>query len=371
MSKIKTPEQLFTLIEEEIAVSCEMGYLAIFALSDNGAEYIVKKQVPGLNQVPFSRDVKLDLNNPIIEHLSEVRKPFLIKEINENLEFALIKERQDFLSLLRNKLVELEAEFCLPGFVKDKMVTVLMLGKKASGEEFSLKETELFSSLAACSAEVLCNFSLLKKEVELFVKSIRRINKDLEIKDPYTRGHSKRVAEFSIIVGRKFQDGLEKVPYGEISLYYAAELHDLGKINVSDSILNKKGALNAEEYDQIKEHPLESVKMIAPLGKWFGRTILDAVLYHHENYDGTGYPYGKKGEEINILARIIRVVDSFDAMITDRPYRKALLHHFALSELKKGRGTLYDPRVIDVFLEAYKEGLFKDIFLSEMEKEKE
>ena len=90
--------------------------------------------------------------------------------------------------------------------------------------------------------------------------------------------------------------------------------------------------------------------------------MLDAILYHHENYDGTGYPQGKKGNEINILARIIRVADSFDAMVTDRPYRKALIQHQALLELKNGKGTQFDPKVVDLFLEAYREGLFANIF---------
>ena len=109
------------------------------------------------------------------------------------------------------------------------------------------------------------------------------------------------------------------------------------------------------------------MKIINPMEKWFGKVILDVVLYHHENYDGTGYPYGRKGYEINFLARIIRVSDSFDAMISDRPYRKALVHDQAISELEKGRRKQYDPKVVDAFLEAYQEGLFKDIFFSQLE----
>jgi len=237
-----------------------------------------------------------------------------------------------------------------------------VLGEKASQEEFGSEELELFSLLAEKSAKIIDSYNLLKEKNELFVQSIRETNNRLEEKDPYTRGHSHRVEEFSMIMGKKLQSELDKIPYGEIILYYAAEFHDVGKINTPDSILKKNGPLNKEEFTKIKEHPVDSVKILKPMKKWFGKVMLDAILYHHENYDGTGYPQGKKENEINILARIIRVADSFDAMITDRPYRKALIQHQALLELKNGKGTQFDPKVVDVFLEAYREGLFTDIF---------
>jgi HD-GYP domain-containing protein (c-di-GMP phosphodiesterase class II) len=228
-------------------------------------------------------------------------------------------------------------------------------------------EINALCALAKQSARIIDSFNSLKREVELFVDSIRKINKELEAKDIYTRGHSHRVAQFSAIMGRKLAEEIVRIPYGEVCLYYAAELHDVGKINLPDSILKKQENLSDQEWEKMKTHPFESSKIIKPLEKWFGRIVLEAVLYHHENYDGTGYPYGKKGEDINILARIIRVADSFDAMITDRPYRKALTHHEVISELKKVRGTNLDPRIVDIFLEAYKEGLFRDVFYSQLE----
>jgi len=258
----------------------------------------------------------------------------------------------------------LKAQACVPGFADKKLLVILVLGEKVSKEEFFTEELELFSLLAEKSAEIIHNFNLLKKKIELFIQSIREISNRLEIKDFYTKGHSHRVGEFSVIMSKKLQSVLDKIPYGEIILYYAAEFHDVGKINIPDRILKKRGILSEKEYAKIKEHPIESIKIIKPMEKWFGKIILDAVLCHHENYDGTGYPYGKKGEEINILARIIRVADSFDAMITDRPYRKAMLQHQVLLELKNGRGKQFDPMMLDAFLAAYKEGLFQDIFFS-------
>ncbi len=366
--KIKTPEQLFALIENEITFFFEISYLAIFILNNDETEYVLRKQIFRAKDMPgVARDTKLVLKDSIVTHLLATKKPILLKEVRVNLEVALTPDRQKFLSLLRNRLLKLKAELCVPGLENDKLVAIFVLGKKISKEEFSVQEVELFSSLVEQFAKVVYNFGLLRKEIEFFVSSIRKINNDLEAKDPYTAGHSYRVARFSMVVGKKFQNEISKIPYGEMLLYYTAELHDVGKINLSDRILKKKCSLDEQEYNAVKKHPFESAKIIAPLEKWFGRTIIDTVLCHHENYDGTGYPYGKKGEEVNILARIIRVADSFDAMITDRPYRKALVHHEVLSELKKGRGTLYDPKVVDAFLEAYREGLFKDIFFSQLE----
>ncbi len=370
VSKLKTPKELFTFLKSEITVLFEISSFKIFVLNDSESEYVLKKNIAeGKDISMVAGDTKLALGDPIIKHLLDTKRAVSIKEVDENTDVALTENRRASLSLLRDKLIELGGEVCVPGFVQDKLLSVFILGKKTSKEEFSEPEIGLLSSLTAQSAKVIYNFKLLRKQVELFVDSIRKINNALEAKDVYTRGHSDRVARFSVVVGKKLHDELDGIPYGEIPLYYAAELHDIGKITLSDSVLKKEKGLDAKEWEEMKKHPLESVKIIEPLKKWFGEAILEGVLCHHENYDGSGYPYGKKGDEINILARIIRAADSFDAMITDRPYRKALTHHEAISELKAGRGTKFDPQVIDAFLEAYKQGLFKDIFFSQLKGE--
>ena len=367
ISKLRTPKQLFSFLENNVDTLFNVSFLKIFVLDDSTDKYVLKKSITRQKDTSGeSEDIRLGLEDPIVTHLLEIKKAVCIKEIDKNISVALTKNRQFFLYLLRDKLIELEAEVCVAGFAQDKLVNVFILGKKISKEVFSDEEINLFSALAEQSAKVIDNFNSIKKEAELFVNSIRKINKALENKDIYTRGHSHRVAQFSVIVAGKLRAELEKIPYEEISLYYAAEFHDVGKINLPDSMLQKHGELDEEEWKQMKKHTLESAKIIKPLEKWFGKIVIDGVLYHHENYDGSGYPYGKKGERINILARIIRVADSFDAMITDRPYREALVQHNVIAELKRCRGTKFDPKVTDVFLEAYREGLFKEIFLSQL-----
>ena len=367
-ASIKAPNELFAFIKAKVVSSFRLTYLSIFILNDSETKYSCFKNITAENDSPKAlRNINLSLKNPVVSSLLSLKKAISAKEIARNLTVALTEERRSSLLSSSNELGNLGAQACIPGFINDKLFAIFVLGEKESKKEFFTEEIELLSSLAEKSTTIIHNFQLLKKEINLFAQSIRQVNKQMETKDIYTRGHSHRVGEFSVITGNKLQDELIRIPYGEIILYYAAEFHDVGKINMSDVILKKEDSLSITEHSKIEKHPVESMEIIKPMEKWFGKIILDAVSCHHENYDGTGYPYGKKGEEINILARIIRVADSFDAMITDRPYRKALVQHKALLELKKGRGTQFCPKVLDAFLDAYREGLFSDIFFSNIQ----
>lgn len=370
ISGLENPNEFFAILERKMPILSMVSFLKVFVLDDVGKDYVLKRDITREEiSSGVTEDIKLKSQDPLITHLLDVKRAVLAREIDENIAVALTENRRTFLTTLKKRLIELKAEVCLPGFIRSKLVSIFILGKKISQDEFSSEEIKLFSELSRQCAKVIERFNSIKRQAELFVDSIRKINNALEAKDVYTRGHSGRVAQFSVIVGKKLRDELEKIPFGEISLYYAAEFHDIGKINLPDNVLKKEGKLNDEEWEEIKRHPLESAKIIEPLKKWFGKTIVEGVLYHHENYDGTGYPYGKKADQINILARIIRVADSFDAMITDRPYRRALSHHEVISELKKDRGKKFGPKVTDAFLEAYREGLFKEIFFSQLESE--
>jgi len=363
LSEVKDPSELFAFIENKVVSFFGLTSLSIFGLDALEEKYACMDSFTVTSDISkILKTTNFSLDNPIVKNLLEAKAIISVQEIDRNITYALTDTRRKLLLSLKEELAKIKAQVCVPGFIDNKLLVVFALGEKASQGELFAEELELFSLLAEKSARIIHNYDSLKKKTELFVQSIRKTNDRLEEKDPYTRGHSHRVEEFSMIMGKKIQSEIDKIPYGEIILYYAAEFHDVGKINIPDSILKKQGPLTKEEFTEIKEHPVESVKVLKPMKKWFGKIMLDAILYHHENYDGTGYPQGKKEKEINILARIIRVADSFDAMVTDRPYRKALMQHTALLELKNGRGTQFDPKVVDIFLEAYREGLFADIF---------
>jgi len=166
----------------------------------------------------------------------------------------------------------------------------------------------------------------------------------LDARDHYTSGHSKRVTDFSVQIAE-----IMKLPHKEIEVIkQAGLLHDIGKIGIRDEILLKPGKLTKDEYELIKQHPLKGYKMLKGLS--FLENALDCILYHHEEFNGTGYPEGLKGEDIPIGARIIHVADTVDAMTTERPYRKALTLETAIDELRKFKGVLFDPFVVEAFL---------------------
>ena len=138
------------------------------------------------------------------------------------------------------------------------------------------------------------------------------------------------------------------------NIYLAGLLHDVGKIGVSEAVLCKPGLLVEQEFDQIKRHPQIGKNILGGIRQM--RDVTPAVLTHHERFDGTGYPHRLSGEEISLEARIIAVVDAYDAMTTDRPYRPAMSRERAVAELRAGAGTQFDPEVVEAFRRAYKNG---------------
>lgn len=179
----------------------------------------------------------------------------------------------------------------------------------------------------------------LKKDVKELYDLLVEV---LEQKDPYTRGHSERVADYSVQIARHL--GLENLD----QIYSAALLHDIGKIAISENILRKPGKLTDLEYDVIKTHPMKGFHLLIKSSQF--DEILDGVLYHHERIDGSGYPCGLKGDAIPLQARIIAVADVYDALTSNRSYRDAMTRSRAIAILKRGKGTLFDPSVLECFL---------------------
>ncbi|MFD3157016.1 HD domain-containing phosphohydrolase [Haloimpatiens sp. FM7330] len=184
-----------------------------------------------------------------------------------------------------------------------------------------------------------------KKMIELKnynMNTIKVLVRAIEAKDPYTKGHSERVSKYALIIARSY--GIENIDM----LVQASMLHDIGKIGLKEEILNKKGALTQEEYEIVKLHSKRGYDIL--MGSKSFDKIRDIIKQHHERYDGTGYPEGLKGEEICIEARIIGVADAFDAMTSDRPYRKGMDFQSAFSIIKENSGTQFDPKVVESFI---------------------
>ena len=171
----------------------------------------------------------------------------------------------------------------------------------------------------------------------------------IEARDPYTRGHSARVTTLAEGIARRLGWSEERLA----SLRVGGPLHDIGKLAVSDEVLCKEGQLDDAEFAQIREHPKIGARILLRMAAL--REAIPYVLYHHERWDGTGYPSGKAGEEIPLEARVLAVADAFDAMTSDRPYRRALTRPEALAEVERCAGTQFDPKIARVFLEVFAE----------------
>ncbi len=172
----------------------------------------------------------------------------------------------------------------------------------------------------------------------------------IEAKDSYTRGHSDRVAEYAEKIALRMNFSREKAE----SLKKAALLHDIGKLGVQESILNKKDKLSGDEWEIIQRHPKIGEEILKPVLS--DEEMLSVVRSHHERYDGKGYPDGLKGEAINLFAQIVSVADTFDAMTSVRAYRGALSKEAAIEEIKKNSGIQFNPKVVEVFLGILQEG---------------
>lgn len=189
---------------------------------------------------------------------------------------------------------------------------------------------------------------------EQFLQTVQAVIVGLEERDSYTYGHSARVALFSMSIGKEL--GLSATELDRLQL--GALLHDIGKIGVPDDILNKNGSLTPDEMSKMMSHPLIGMRILQKVEAL--RTVIEA-MEHHERYDGTGYPWGKKGQEISLMGRILAVADAFDAMTSDRPYRKALGKEAALVELQRVSGKQVDPIVLGGLLRADQKGIIDTI----------
>ncbi len=201
---------------------------------------------------------------------------------------------------------------------------------------------------------------------KIFIQSITTITYAVDAKDRYTKGHSVRVAQYCLAMAKKLAWSKQDC----LNLYYTALMHDIGKIGIPDTILNKPVKLTDEEYRLIRNHTTMGANILRPIT--MVPQICDGAKYHHERYDGKGYPCGIKGDDIPYVARIIGIADAYDAITSNRIYEKAQVTDYAVNELKKGRGTQFDPYLTDVFLEIIQNGFeFTDFPQFEFDEEAE
>ena len=269
----------------------------------------------------------------------------------------------EFLRKLDDQMMMFNTIACVPAFYQKRLMAVLLLGEKENKEKFEQDELDFFSALASDAAMAICNAQLFekhKREAErnrkLFLQTIMVLGSTIEAKDAYTRGHTERVTRYSIAIARQMvENGSAEFSENFFeNLYIAGQLHDIGKIGVPEAILNKVKKLTKEEYEILKRHTMIGVDILRPLN--LPKECIDGVRYHHENFNGTGYPEGLKGAGIPISAAIITVADAYDAMTSDRPYRKGMGKDIAIEEIKKYSEKQFNPIVAKAMLELSEKG---------------
>jgi putative nucleotidyltransferase with HDIG domain len=238
------------------------------------------------------------------------------------------------------------------GTTESKIIGGLEAMNKLAGD-FSPEDIQLLRALADQAATVLHLARLYADANELFFDSIQAITAAIDAKDPYTKGHSQRVSDFSVIIAQEM--GLPAETVHQIRV--GGLLHDVGKIGVPDLILTKPGRLTDAEFDKMKAHPTIGANIMGQV-----RTLqneIPALAEHHERMDGNGYPNGLKEDQISLAGRIVAVADVFDALTSDRPYREALSAEDALEYLNNNRGTHLDGLCVDAIIRAYLKGNIK------------
>lgn len=213
----------------------------------------------------------------------------------------------------------------------------------------------LLSIIASKVAAAIENNRLYEHLQSSYLKAIKALANAIEARDGYTRGHTDRVTVIADLIASRLGWSEEK----RRELKMGCTLHDIGKIGVPDAILNKPGRLTVDERRHIEEHPLVGAKMIEGID--YLEAAIPYILYHHEHYDGSGYPHGAAGEDIPIEGRLLAVADTYDAIVTHRPYRKGADSQKAIDELIRFKGKQFDPIIVEVLVGAWKEGLVEQL----------
>ncbi|KAF1082551.1 MAG: GAF domain/HD domain protein [Candidatus Rifleibacterium amylolyticum] len=242
---------------------------------------------------------------------------------------------------------------CVPMRLKDRVIGVLQVLNRTGTIPFNDHDLEMLENMANQAVSSIENARLYENIQKVYLSTIEVLATAIDAKDPYTQGHSRRVTQYSVAIAEEMNLSPKEVE----DIRYAGLLHDVGKIGIKDSIIRKPGRLTDEEYAIIKKHPAIGAKILRPVD--FLADKIPGVLHHHEYYDGRGYPDHLTGEDIPLAGRIICVADAFDAMTTNRPYRKGLTVKTAVGELKKFSGKQFDPVCVEAFLKAFDRKLFQ------------
>jgi putative nucleotidyltransferase with HDIG domain len=324
-SSLDLDHVLNTLLDASLRLLCApLGYI-ILVDRDSGARFLRLTRGVGLLAV---RDRRSSVAEWV---LAEGR--------------SLVVNPSEWGSSSGDSVTGASAAIAVPLASADGALGVVVVADSAPDRHFGADDVRLLSTIANQGATAVANAERYASLQEAYLTTVRSLAAAIDAKDAYTRGHSDRVAMFAALVADRLGLSHEE----QMALEFAAYLHDIGKIGVSERVLHKPGRLNPEEVAEIVEHPAIGATILEPVA--FPWEITPIVRHHHEAWDGSGYPDGLAGTDIPLLARIISVADSHEAMVSDRPYRNSLGTQAALDELRRCAGTQFDAQVVEVFCE--------------------
>ena len=374
MIRVKDPVILLKIITRYIDRQIGVTHVAVLLHDKKRDAYVlIDSKGEGGTKIPVGY-VKMPKSNPLISFFMTsnngafARKEALVYEELEHLQnFEILVNKREGRAIhyqdIRRHMDYLRASICIPSFYKKELIAILILGDKLSGVPYYDEEISLFVTLANDVAMAVKNAELIRdlktafeREHSLLIQTSVALATAIDARDRYTHGHSERVSHYSLVIAKELIDSGKLIYDREFmeTVQLSALLHDVGKIGIRDEILNKNSKLTEDEFESMKSHVnigMNIVKHIQGL-----EHLADGILYHHERFDGCGYPHGKKGEEIPLIGRIVNVADSYDTIVTARSYKTAEAPKLAMEELKRCAGTQFDPLLVELFYQAYKKG---------------
>jgi putative nucleotidyltransferase with HDIG domain len=289
----------------------------------------------------FDRNMEVPLKPGGVSYwVIQNNQPKLVEHFDKVREFSKVSR----LGFIR------ESVLCAPLTDKQKVIGTITVANPADGSCFGPSDLELLTTIAAQASVAIRNARLYEAQETSYLNTVQALVSAIEASDAYTRGHSERVTRYSVALAKRMGMDADSLK----QLEQAAILHDIGKIGIDVSLLHKKGKLTPADIDVLKLHPSIGVRILEPIH--FLGTVREIIEQHHERYDGNGYPNGLVGNEWRLEAKILAVCDTYDAMTSDRPYRKALSHEITMREISDHSGTQFDPKVAAAFISMCNEG---------------
>ncbi len=330
-------DELLNLIMQMAEKTLEAEASSVFRIDEerNDLYFVTARGSKG----EVAKEIRVPIGKGIVGWVAQHGKPLLVADVT--------RDRRFYRNVDKKTKFVTRSIMAVPLFIKKKIIGVAEVLNKKGNRRFTPADQEMFMALGGQIAVAIENASLYQALDQLFMASIRSIVEAIDAKDPYTKGHSVRVVEYSMMIGEACGLAKEELKNLEVS----AILHDVGKIGIPDEILRKPGRLTDEEYDYIKKHPMFGAEIITPISQM--KSLMPNIMHHHERFDGMGYPNGLKGKKIPFCARVIAIADSFDAMTSGRLYRSKFTDAQACQELLDHRGTQFDAKLVDIFIQRY------------------